>query len=186
MAEIMMRKTIDFGKYDFFGSGKKVNPCDVRIEIRKCGGNETFRYVNGKKEFTGEKTPEYVELSIVGNVWNRSHTDIKYGGQCLDEMAKIIKDPKFQKIYEIWKKWHLNGNRSGTPEQEKKIKEWIDAGNEYDYHEICKMLSDCDMYVVEYTGKSVGRMYDHEPYRYGSGWLVEDLPSEVIDTLNKI
>ena len=186
MRETIVKKVVGFGKYDAFGTGRKVNACDVRIELRKVGGDETFRYVNGKMEYTGEKTPEYVELSICGDIWNPVHTFTRYSGQCLDKMAEFIKDPKFIKIYEIWKKWHLNGMKAGTPEQEAKVAEWLEAGNNYDFDDVVRMLMDCGLYEVEYTGKSCGRMYDHEPYRYGSGWIVADLPEDVIEFIKEV
>ena len=183
---IIMRKKIDFGKHDFFGKGRNVNACDVEIELRENGGEETFRYVDGKKVYTGEITPKYLELSICGNVWNTTHTDIVCGGQCLGEMAKIIKDPKFQKIHEVWKKWHLNGMHAGTPEQEAKIEWWKSLGNKYDYDKVCEMLKKCGLYEVEFTGKTVGKVYDHEPYKYGHGWIINDLPDEVVEFVKEV
>lgn len=179
---VIMKKKIDFGKIDFTGNGRKAYSCDVTIELRENGGEETFRYVNGKKEYTGETTPKYTELAICGEVWNTRHTDIVCGGQCLDEMLKHLRgNPKFVKIYNVWKNWHLNGMNAGTPEQEAKIREWKAEGHKYDYKEVCAMLMDCGLYEVEFTGKTVGRMYDHEPYMYGHGWVIKDLPDDVIE-----
>lgn len=167
--KIILKKCVDFGKRDFFGLGKKVNACDVEIELRQYGKD------------AGDGCPDYVELSICGRVWNVRHSDIVSGGQNLDSMALVIKDEKFKKIHEIWKRWHLNGLNAGTPEQEAKVKEWLDAGNRYDYDAVCSMLKDCGLYEVEFTGKTSGRMYDHELYKYGHGWVVEDLPADVIE-----
>ena len=181
MKNVIMRKTIDFGKVDFFGRGVDTNACDVVIELRKCGGNDVFKIINGKKEYTGEKTPEYTELSICGNIWNKKHSDIVSGSQNLDDMLEFLRgNEKFVKIHNVWKNWHMNGMHAGTPEQEAKIREWEAEGNKWDYAKVCEMLEECGLYEVEYTGKVVGRMYDHEPYKYGHGWIIKDLPDDVI------
>ena len=179
---VILKKKLEF----VIGQGRKTNACDVTIELRNCGGEDVFRIINGERKYTGEKTPEYVELSICGNIWNSTHTKVVSAGQNLDEMAKFINDPKFKKIHAIWKKWHLNGMNAGTPEQEKKVHEWIDAGIKYDYSEFCEMLNECGLYEVEYTGKSVGRYYDHEPYKYGHGWIINELPDDVIKFVKEV
>ena len=183
---VILSKKIEFGKYDFFGCGRNRNDCDVTIELRKRGGEDVFRIINGKREYTGEKTPEYVELAICGEVWNNLHTKIVSGGQNLDEMAKVIDDPKFQKIHEIWKKWHLNGTHAGTPEQEEVIEEWLKDGLKYDYDRVCELLKECGLYEVEYTGKTVGRYYDHEPIKYGHAWIIKELPEDVIEFVKEV
>lgn len=184
---VILKKKIEFGKFDFTGNGRKTNAADVEIELRKNGGEPTFRMVNGKREYTGETTPEYLELSICGNVWNNLHTDCIMGGQCLDEMKKVIHgNPKFLKIYNVWKNWHLNGMKAGTPEQEAKVKEWLADGHKYDYSAVCDMLKECGLYEVEYTGLACGKRYDHEPYKYGHGWIVKELPDDVIEFVKEV
>ena len=178
---VIMKKKIEFGKVDWYGRGRKTNACDVEIELREKGGEKTFQYVNGVPIYTGGTTPKYVELSICGNVWNNCHTDIVSGGQCLEEMLKVLRgNPKFVKVYNVWKNWHLNGMKAGTPEQEAKVNEWLAEGHKYDYTAVCDMLKECGLYEVEYTGKACGRVYDHEPYQYGHGWIVKELPDDVI------
>lgn len=66
-------------------------------------------------------------------------------------------------------------------EQTKLVKEWLaNVGNQYDYDAVCSMLKEHNMYEVNYTGFSTSKVYNNEPYRYGSGWLVYELPSSVI------
>lgn len=79
-----MKKKFDFGKIDFEGRGKSNA---VVVEVKYDNGN----------------------FSACGEIWNRSHTDVVCGGQCLDTIAQYIKDdPIFDEIYYLWQRYHLN------------------------------------------------------------------------------
>ena len=180
-----MKKTFNFGKIKYTNQKKAVNLVTVDVELRRRGGETTFTIdrKTGEKTITG-KTPEYVELSICGEIWNARHTDCVCGGQCLDEIAKYrlqLSDPElFDVIHNLWKNYHLNGMHAGTPEQEQAIEEWEANGNRYEYTAVCEMLKRRGLYEVNYTGLSVGRRYNNEPYKYGHGWLVQELPGDVL------
>lgn len=182
---IVMRSTFNFGKIDFNGTGRKVNLVTVDVELRRCGGDDTFTVdrKTGERTIVG-KTPEYVELSICGDVWNNRRSDIECGGQCLDTIAEyrdqLTDVETFDMLYDLWKNYHLNGMHAGTPEQEQAIEAWKAEGNKYDYTAVCEMLKAKGLYEVNYTGLSVGRRYDNEPYRYGTAWLVQELPGDVL------
>lgn len=86
-------KTFKFKKIDFFDKGRKINQPEVTITLK----------------YDEENRPC---LSICGNIWNNTHTDIVCGGQCLDEMIKfdsISSDLIFNKVYYLWTNYHLNG-----------------------------------------------------------------------------
>ena len=179
-----MKKCFELGKVDVYGRGRKAYPVEVEMELREKGGEPTFRYVDGVKEYTGETTPKYNELSICAYVYNTKHTDCVMGGQCLDDINEEFRSQLknvelWDKIYNLWKSYHLNSMHAGTPEQEKAIEEWESEGHRYDYTEVCNMLKEKGIYEVNYTGLSVGHIYDNEPYKYGHAWLVETLPPEV-------
>ena len=181
---IIVKKTVPLGKIAYRGN-RKVNAVDVEIEVRERGG-EMMEYRDG----TFHYAPIYTELSICGNIWNARHTDIVCGGQCIDVIAKYLHTPKMQAIYSMWEKFHLNGMKAGTVEQESAIKKLRAVaeteGIRPSYETECEYLKRIGMYEVEYTGKSVGRMYDHEMYRYGTAWLVRDLPDYVIEWAKSI
>ena len=181
MKKIIARKVFDFGKIDYMNRGRKDCPVSVTIELRECGGEEVLTR-DGKS--TGEYCNKYIEFSASGNIWNRMHTDVYRGGQCLDEIAKHVKSLVFHQIYIFWKKYHLNGTRPGTPEQEKAVEKWTAAGNKYNYSAACEMLKDCGLYEVPLNCRLIGtRNADGEPYKYGHGWVIEDIPN---DDLQKI
>ena len=177
-----MKRTFHLGRIAYTGR-KKVNPVDVTVELERKGGEEIFTIdrKTGEKTFTGQ-TPTYYELSICGNIWGGNHRRILAGS--LDTIAQYreeLDDPAFfNELYALWKKYHENGMRAGTPEQEAAVAEWKAAGNRYTYISACEMLRARGLYQVNYTGLSVARRYENEPYRYGQAWLVQELPDEVL------
>ena len=182
MEHTLIKKTFNLGKIDLYGAGRKNYPVRIELELRRCGGEPTFtRDPDGSRIYTGEKTPEYTELTISGSIGAR------IAGQCLDEIAERANDLReperetFRRLYKLWKHWHLNGLHAGTPEQEEAVAEWKAAGNRYDYTAACDMLEERGLYEVPFTGKTVGRIYVNELYRYGHGWVVRDLPESVIN-----
>lgn len=186
----IMKKTFTFGKIGYERKNR-VNLVQVFVELRRCGGQDTFTVdrKTGEKTTTG-KTPEYVELGISGCIWDARRFDWVTGGQCLDtinEYRDQLNEPEvFDELYQLWKKYHLNGMHAGTPEQEKAVEEWKAAGNRYDYTAVCEMLKERGLYEVNYTGLSVGRRYENEPYKYGHAWLVQELPGDVLLTVEHL
>lgn len=180
-----MKKTFKLGKIAYTNANRKANEVEVTMELRKRGGEDTFIIdrKTGEKTIIG-KTPRYVELSICGNIWNARRSHAVCSGQCLDTIAEYrdqLSEPEvFDELYRLWKGYHLNGMHAGTPEQEAAIEEWKAAGNRYDYTAACEMLKERGLYEVNYTGLSVGRRYENEPYKYGHAWLVQELPGKVL------
>lgn len=170
-----MRKTFYFGKIRANFAGRKENLVTVTVELRKCGG---------------EKTPEYMEFSAHANVWNRIRSDILYGGQCLDfinEHRDELNDPEtWDKIYRLWEKYHLNGMHAGTPEQEKAVNEWLSMGNEYDYTAACEMLKNRGLYDMPFYGITIGKRYNGELYKYGHGWVVNEIPADDLKNIENL
>ena len=184
-SNVIFHRRISFGKHACY-SKKRINEVEVVIELRKCGGDQIISRKNGIDEWVGN-TPTYTELSICGNIWNNQHTDIVCGGQCLDEIIKYVNTPRMQKIHALWKRWHLNGTHAGTPEQEEILKRFFaTTGGRYDYDMACAVLKNAGKYEVLFTGKTVGREYNHEPYKYGHGWVIEDLPEWVIKVVKEL
>lgn len=149
-----IKRIIKFGKVDYTNSGKKNCMVDLEVELRD--------------------TTKGPELSIRGDIWNPSHTDIYCCGQCLDEIAKYKGDnPLFKELYQYWKDYHLNGMHAGTFEQEQALKKAVIVG----YDEACEYLKSINLYEVEYNGK---------PYKYGHGWLYQALPENVLSRITEI
>jgi hypothetical protein len=68
---------------------------------------------------------------------------------------------------------------AGTIEQENALKEAVEKGvlktyGANNYEETCNYLKEVGLYKVEVDG---------EPYRYGTGWLVREIPAEVLEKI---
>ena len=176
-----MKKRFTFGKICANYAQRKENMVTVDVELKTRGGEPVFKInpATGKKEPCGT-TPQYVEFTASAMVWNRVRTDIIMGGQCLDEVNKHRTElsdlSTWDLLYTMWKKYHLNGMHAGTPEQEAAVKEWEALGNRYDYTAACEMLKSRGLYAVPFNGVTVGKRYNGELYRYGHGWVVQDIP----------
>lgn len=161
-----MRKTFEFGKIDYNGSGRKNCPVTVDVELRTTK--------------TGE-----LEFSACGDIWNPRGTSVYSAGQNLDEIAKYVKTPLFKEIYDLWKKWHLNTMHAGTERQEEALDAWHekqkaekpDAIILYDYRRDCEYLESIGLLFDEINGK---------PYKYGCGWLTRVIPEETVKRIEEL
>ena len=174
-----MKRTFNLGSINLNGTGKRY-PVKVNVELKSRGGERVFRLEDGERVYTGETTPEYVEFTASAS----ASAGACIAGQCLDRInahrLDFTEDNRetWDDIYKYWKQYHLNGLNAGTPEQTAAVDEWLDQGNRYDYTRVCNMLEEKGLYEVLYTGKTVGRMYNNEPYKYGHGWIVRDIPGD--------
>jgi hypothetical protein len=157
--ELNMKRTFNFGKIDYYGHGRKINPVSITIELRD--------------------TPKGVEFSAMGDVWNSKKTDIVAGGQIIDDLGLYIGHKAlYRQILSLWKKYHLNTMHAGTPEQEKCLEDFKSERaqiakylNTYenDYDVSCKVLESHGLLEVNLNG---------EKYKYGSAWLYQPIPEE--------
>lgn len=156
-------KTFKFKKIDWYGRGRKINQPEVTM---------TLKYDNEDRPC----------LTISGNIWNNTHTDIVCGGQNLDEMIKydsISSDPTFNKLYYLWTNYHLNDCRAGTKAQLAAIKAFHTANKE---NSIVNLNSfDAD---IEHL-KSLG-IYDDNGNVYGSKWFYMEIPNEDLQIINDL
>lgn len=133
-------------------------------------------------------------FSASANVWNATHSDIIMGGQCLDEINVDELLPMyrndFQIIKNIWKRYHLNDLQAGSPRQRKFVEENEDKFSSTNfYDDVCKLLKEVSLYEDEeymYPYKDKDGNITKKPYRYGSAWLKEEIPQNVIEYIRKI
>lgn len=153
----MTRRTIELGKIAYNGTGR-INRVSIEVELN-----------NGR-------------LSICGAIWNGRGTDWISGGQNLDEIAKLFPtNAKVKRIVAIWRDWHLNDMRAGSPRQmvvaNEHIRQHEKAGTRYSYESICEALSAANLLVDNEF------IHNGKPYEYGSAWLRTDLPAEVVEEI---
>jgi hypothetical protein len=148
-----MKRVIGFGKVDYNNSGRK--NCRVTVEIELEDG----------------------WLSICGNIWNPRETDCYSCGQNLDTIAELLlSNPKIKRIVTIWKRWHLNDLKAGSPAQETYLREHPvhAAYPKSHYEEASKVLAAAGL------NPDPNYLHNGAPYKYGSAWLKEELPAEVV------
>jgi hypothetical protein len=78
---------------------------------RNCPVYVTFELTQG------ENGPEF---SSQAEAWDNRRTDVFHAGQCHESFAKMMHGDA-RRILEIWREWHLNDMKAGTPEQEAEI-----------------------------------------------------------------
>lgn len=74
------------------------------------------------------------------------------------------------RLCHLWERWHLNDMRAGTPKQEEAVRQWRKVNKNASYKDTCEML------------ESINLLVDNG-YRYGSAWLKEEVPLDVLKWL---
>lgn len=126
----------------------------------------------------GQPVSAFVQLSIVADIFypgDRAR-DPRMVGQCYGTIAEHWGDnPLVAELVEIWKRWHLNGLRAGNRAQEEHLRaNPVDAVYPVSHYDAaCSSLKEAGL-------------QPSDGYRYGTAWLVEPLPLEVIDRIGEI
>lgn len=133
-------------------------------------------------------------FSATAEVWNASCTDIIMGGQCFDSINVEDLLPEyrsdFQIIRNLWRMYHLNNMKAGSPRQRAFLeinKEKLSNG-EY-YKTACELLKEAGLYEDEeylHPYKNEVGNTTLKPYRYGSAWLKEEIPEKDIEFIRKL
>lgn len=120
---------LNFGKVDFYGTGRRVNLVTIDIELRD--------------------TKSGAELAITGAIWNARQTDWVAGGQCRETLNCLLHgNPLFDEIYKIWGRYHLNTMHAGTEAQEYYLTGYLAAtGEKWEYDRIVEILKAADLYI---------------------------------------
>lgn len=160
-----MKKTIQLGKCDYNGSGRKNCAAEITIELRD--------------------TPNGKVLSVRGGIWNPRHTDYYRCGQCLETILEFF--PSILPIVEIWRKWHLNDMNGGTPEQAAIVDAFFaKKGAGYDYSEACEALKAAGKYIVDASAyNTAANVPASTEYAYGTQLLHWPLTPEVIEQVEE-
>ena len=158
-------------------------PINLEIQIKEKdlstqaiynGEGELLRIGNKKRTIDNEEVSSYRTLSISGNIGNEQ------AGQINDTLRQGLNDPDFdfknkeavKEILDIWDKHHLNDLKAGTRKQETALKNWKERPSGSSYSE-----------DVEYLKSK--KIYNDNGYKYGSAWLVGDIPKDIIGKLDQ-
>lgn len=112
------------------------------IDLSKLRGR--YRTADGEAMIGWE-----VELKENGPEFSASGEHDKGAGQCIDSIAAAYpNDAKVQRIAQVWRRYHLNGMQSGTPEQMAELaKRERPSGAEW-YKWACDTLKAAGLYEV--------------------------------------
>jgi len=141
--------------------------------LGKCDGGR-----GGHKYYEAYITWELEDgkFSMCAEVWNHIKMDIIRGGQCVDDVAAMFpNDKKARRMRAIWERWHLNDCRAGCEHQ--RAAKWedkrIDSGGE-------RGLFACHVRPDEHPEGLLTKPCPVCGYKYGTAWLKEALPPEVV------
>ena len=98
---------------------------------------------------------------------------------------------RLQKFFSIWARWHLNDMRAGSPAQEEFLRCHADAWAAYITNareKACSVEDASDIYPASYytwacTVLAAAGLHpdpERNEYRYGSAWLKEEVPEDVL------
>lgn len=158
--------------------GKNKQAVTLKVELRKLEGD--------KLGIDGKTYHNPTELSISGAIWNRIHSDCTSCGQNYDTLEAALKKHELtptgkisyddmKKLLKIWKRWHLNGMKSGTAKQNAIVDEYYEKKGDvpHSYEEAVKVLREHSMET-------------DNGYKYGTAWRYEPLPEDVIKFAREI
>ncbi len=100
-----------------------------------------------------------------------------------EERAKIKPAPGWAaesigRFFDLWGRWHLNDMRAGSPAQRERLAGLTFPGYPASHYEwACAELSAAGLHP------DPGYLHNGEPYAYGSAWLAEDVPADVLAEL---
>lgn len=98
----------------------------------------------------------YWTVSFSGYIANRLGTHWLQGGQCQDRLRELA--PEHARLYDLWQRWHLNHLRPAC----------------------------CHQRTGSYDDPEIREQVCPEGYRYGSAWLVEPLPEDVLGQIREM
>lgn len=141
-----------------------------------CGGQKPTHKIEVEFSLQGGR------FSMSAGVWDR-HPNGKWRedtfGQCLDTVLELLpNDPTIKEMHEVWKRWHLNDMRAGSPAQEA----WLRA-NPFPGHPHEHYTWACEELKKAGLQPDPNFQRDGKPYSYGSAWLLETLPPDIIEKI---
>lgn len=150
---------------------------DASVYGRPCPVYITIEYRHSKAE-----RPELSICAVEGP---------KANGTCIGACGQVrdgLVDPAFTpapgidatRLREVWDRWHLNGMKAGSPAQEAHLRAHpIDRAADH-----FKVATE----ALRAAGlqPDPGHLYNGKPYSYGSAWLHEEVPEDVLQWLHDL
>lgn len=155
--------------------------CVYKAEVIKCINHLMFKINVEIREHNNiprfdidlNRCNSYVEVSFIGEFY--VHSISNSAGQNYDDLLNNFgSDSSVKEIVELWKRWHMNGLNAGTRRQKEFLNQYFSEHNvDYSYDKACSVLR-------------LNDLYEDHGYKYGHSWLVEIVPSDVIDRIKQL
>jgi len=115
----------------------------------------------------------YTEITLSASVWRKGDraNDPSSSGQCLDEIRAHWgdDDEDVRELVALWERWHLGGMRAGCREQEDFLRE----------HPVEARYPESHFEKASEALAAAG-LNPCRGYKYGTAWLVERAPEDVV------
>lgn len=146
-----------------------INPIRVKIGERYANVFIEIKFEDGRLSISGVEGP----LPSGSARGSAGQIDMGYRNDKKDvKFNNGWNLRKWNTLLSIWDKYHLNNMHAGTRKQEKALQKKFGTSR-VDYDK-----------AVEYL-KSIG-LYEDNGYRYGSGWLTQEVPEKVLEWLKNL
>lgn len=125
-------------------------------------------------------------LSIHGVIGPKSNGDaFGAAGQIQEELGRVAPakgwdEEMVKKFQTVWNRWHLNDLNAGTPKQEAFLRGLEDRNGGIGYEKAVEALKEAGIY------EDADFIHEGRPYRYGSSWLKEEVPADVLEWLQSL
>ena len=138
-----------------------------------------IKYKNGELTISGVEGP-YANGNCAGGCGQVNMHEWEFLSYCAGWDAE-----KVAKFREVWKRWHLNGMRGGSPAQEQWLLDNPIPKEDYAYP---KNHYDVASERLREAGLNPDPSFMHngKNYSYGSAWLKKEVPVEVLEWLNSL
>jgi hypothetical protein len=181
-----MQYTLELGKIPYRGAR---NPVTVDINLEIITPSTTDQYLDTNLR---PITEPVTQLLMTGRVYNFHKTKVFTSGQISCLIRKYFPtNPDVIRLCEFWDRYHDNlNNTTGTAEQNEVLAQFTPKDPMHFFVEACDYLEGIDLLDVPIPEKS--RQYFKRNketgelptmYRYGSAWLHNVIPTDVIDEI---
>jgi hypothetical protein len=146
----------------------------ITVELREkdaCAPYRTTRW---------EACETYLELAITGEGYGPGRRGRRQ--ECAGQIHEDVKlafpdDTDVQRLVALWERWHLNGMKAGTHEQNECLKANPPTDRLDWYSNACRILREHGLYSVKVPPDE--EWSPEGTYHFGRYWLVEKLPEDV-------
>jgi hypothetical protein len=155
---------------------RTLNPGSIKTHTgRRVPVFVTVSYVDGRLSITGVEGPMaggncYGGCGQIGGHAGRALTVDAYAPGWTPELVA--------QLDKVWHDWHLNDMRAGSPRQRAWLAAHPEAGREY--------KTTLDNLTAAGLSPDAQYLHNGKPYAYGSAWLSDPVPADVIAFLESL